>query len=310
MKFSEQMKVAAKKFKRTIVLPEGEDQRVVAAKEILEQEGICKVILIDKSQDLAQNKEFPDFVQTLYQMRKDKGLTMEASEQLMQNPLYYSAMLVKKGLADGAVAGAANSTADVLRPALQIIKTAPNISVVSGAFFMVFDRPSESNNLMIFSDCAVNPNPNAQQLAEIGVASAKTAEKIAGLEPKVAFLSFSTKGSAQHELVDKVVSACALAQKLAPQYAFDGELQADTAIVPAIASKKAPSSKIAGQCNVLIFPDLQAGNIAYKLVQRLANAEAIGPILQGMAKPVNDLSRGCSVDDIVNLVSITVLQAG
>ncbi|MBR4070371.1 MAG: phosphotransacetylase, partial [Bacteroidaceae bacterium] len=219
-------------------------------------------------------------------------------------------LIIKNGDADGEVAGAQNTTGDVLRPALQIIKTTPGISVVSGAFLMFTPKPEYGENgLLVFADCAVMPNPNAQELAQIAVSTARTARAIAAIEPRVAMLSFSTKGSAKNELVDKVVEATRLAQEMAPEFAIDGELQADAAIVPSVGSSKAPGSAIAGRANTLVFPTLEVGNIAYKLVQRLAGAEAVGPVLQGIAAPVNDLSRGCSVDDIYKLVAITATQA-
>jgi phosphate acetyltransferase len=228
----------------------------------------------------------------------------------MNNKNYFGTMMIYLGDADGMVSGANNTTADTIRPALQIVKTKPGISVVSGAFFMVFDNKEIGDNgIITFADCAVHPNPTAKELAEIAVASAHTTKAIAGLEPRVALLSFSTKGSAKHEMVDKVVEATQLAQQMAPEFKIDGELQADAAIVPAIGKKKAPESDIAGQANVLVFPTLEVGNISYKLVQRLAGAEAVGPVLQGMAAPINDLSRGCSVDDIINMIAITSLQA-
>lgn len=224
--------------------------------------------------------------------------------------MYLGTILVKKGRAGGEVAGALNTTGDVLRPAFQIVKTSPGISVVSGAFFMVFEHAQWGNDgIITFADCAVHPNPTAAELAEIAVASARTTKAIAGFEPRVALLSFSTKGSAKHEMVEKVVEATAIAQKMAPQFKIDGEMQADAAIIPAIGQKKAPGSEIAGQANVLVFPTLEVGNIAYKLVERMAGAQAVGPVLQGMAAPINDLSRGCSVDDIINMIAITSLQA-
>jgi phosphate acetyltransferase len=219
-------------------------------------------------------------------------------------------MMIKNGDADGEVAGAANATGDVLRPAFQFVKTKPGISVVSGAFIMIHpDTSFGDNGVMVFADSAVHPDPTDRELAEIAVATARTTKSILGLEPRVAMLSFSTKGSAKHEMVDKVVNATKLAQEMAPDIAIDGELQADAALIESIGKKKAPGSKIAGQANVLIFPNLESGNIAYKLVQRLGNAEAVGPVLQGMAAPINDLSRGCSVEDIVSLVAITATQS-
>ncbi|HPE43685.1 MAG TPA: phosphate acetyltransferase, partial [Bacteroidales bacterium] len=239
-----------------------------------------------------------------------KGLSMDQALKLVEDPLYLAVLLIKNGDADGEVAGAANATGDVLRPAFQIIKTAPGVSAVSGAFFMVVpDKSFGDDGVLVFADCAVNPEPTIKELAEVAVASAQTAISIAGLEPRVAMLSFSTKGSAKHEKAEKVVQATLLAKQMAPDLLIEGELQADAAIVEAIGRKKAPGSEIAGKANVLVFPSLETGNIAYKLVQRLAGAEAIGPVLQGLAAPINDLSRGCSVEDIVNLVAITVNQA-
>ena len=246
----------------------------------------------------------------LLELRKSKGITKEQAEELVVNPLYLSTLMIKNGDADGEVAGAENSTGDVLRPAFQIVKTLPGISVVSGAFIMILPNDEFGDNgMLVFADCAVHPNPTASELAEIAVVTGKTTKSIAGIEPKVAMLSFSTKGSAKHEMVDKVVEATKLAKQIDPNLKIDGELQADAAIVEAIGAKKAPGSDIAGKANVLVFPTLETGNICYKLVQRMAHAEAIGPVLQGMAAPINDLSRGCSVSDIVNLVAITANQA-
>jgi len=241
-------------------------------------------------------------------------MTTEKASALVSDPLYLATLMIKNGDADGEVAGAMNATGNVLRPAFQIVKTLPGISVVSGAFLMMLkDNPYVPGNLLVFADCAVHPNPTAEELAQIAICTAQTAKSIAGLNPRVAMLSFSTKGSAKHEMVDKVVEATALAQKMAAEQnmdvVIDGELQADAAIVEAVGKKKAPESEVAGSANVLVFPTLEVGNIGYKLVQRLAGAEAIGPVLQGMAAPINDLSRGCSVSDIVNLVAITANQA-
>jgi phosphate acetyltransferase len=235
---------------------------------------------------------------------------MEEAGELVKNPLYLATLLIKNKEADGEVAGALNATGDVLRPAFQIVKTLPGVSVVSGAFVMILkDKQWGDDGILVFADCAAHPDPNERELAEIAVVTAKTAKAIAGIEPRVAMLSFSTKGSAKHEMVTKVVNATRIAKEIDPTLKVDGELQADAAIVPSVGASKAPNSEIAGKANVLVFPTLEVGNIAYKLVQRLAGAEAVGPIMQGMAAPINDLSRGCSVDDIVNVVAITAMQA-
>jgi phosphate acetyltransferase len=245
----------------------------------------------------------------MVKLRGNKGVTPEVAAEQLLDPLYLGAIMVKACDADGEVAGAINFTADVLRPAFQYVKTMPGSAVVSGAFIMrIPDKSFGDNGLMLFADCAVNPDPTAAELAEIAVTTARTARSIVGIEPRVAMLSFSTKGSANHPKVDKVVEATAIAHKLDPFLTLDGELQADTAIIPSVADKKAPGSNVAGKANILIFPSLEVGNIAYKLVQRMANADAIGPILQGLAAPINDLSRGCSVDDIINVVAITACQ--
>jgi len=329
MNFIQQVKEKAKQNNRTIVLAEGTEERTVKAAGIITAEGFAKIILlgnVDEVQAVAKkvdadltgveiidpntSPDFEDYANTYYEMRKSKGLSKEDAATLMKNILYFGCMIVYKGKAQGMVAGAMNTTGDVLRASLQIIRTAPGISVVSGAFIMVSPKTEYGENgMLIFADCAVNPNPTAEQLAEIAIASAQTAKDLAGFaDPKVAMLSFSTKGSASHELVEKVAKATLIAKEKAPQLKIDGELQADAAIVSKVGASKAPGSIVAGQANILVFPDLQAGNIGYKLAQRFGDVEAIGPVLQGMAKPVNDLSRGCSVDDIVNTTALTACQ--
>jgi phosphate acetyltransferase len=328
MNLIDKIKETAKKNQRTIILAEGTEERTVTAAGIIAREGFAKLILLGNENEIqavaakvgtdlsgitvidpVKSEKFPEYAEELYQLRKHKGLTLEEAKKLLTSTLYFSDMMIYKGEAQGMVAGAQNTTGDVLRPALQIIKTQAGISSVSGAFLMVSPKQEfGEDGIFVFADCAVNPNPTAQQLAEIAVLSAQTAKDLVGMEPRVAMLSFSTKGSAKHELVDKVIQATQLAKQMAPDLVIDGELQADAAIVSKVGSSKAPGSNVAGKANVLVFPDLQAGNIAYKLVQRFGDVEAMGPILQGMAKPVNDLSRGCSVQDIVNTVAITCCQ--
>lgn len=321
---------SARQKNRCIVLPEGTEERTLKAADIILKEGLARLVLIGNEKEILQksadwgltniskarivdpitNDKKTFYTEMLYDLRKSKGLTMEEADKLVENPLYLAVLMIKNKEVDGEVAGAQNATGDVLRPAFQIVKTLPGVSVVSGAFIMVMkDKQWGDDGVMVFADCAAHPNPTARELAEIAVVTAATAKNIAGLEPRVAMLSFSTKGSAKHEMVDKVVEATRIAQEMAPELLIDGELQADAAIVPSVGKSKAPDSKIAGKANVLVFPTLETGNIAYKLVQRMAGAEAIGPVMQGMAAPINDLSRGCSVEDIVNLVAITANQS-
>lgn len=329
MNFVENVKAQAKKNNRTIVLAEGTEERTVKAASIIMQEGLAKIILLGNEDEIkvvaqkvdaslegivvidpVSSPDFADYAESYFQMRKGKCPSIDDAKALMKNVLYFGAMMVYKGKADGMVAGAQNTTGNVLRASLQIIRTAPGFSVVSGAFVMISPKKEfGEDGILIFADCAVNPNPNAEQLAEIAIASAQTAKTLVGIaEPRVAMLSFSSKGSASHELVDKVATATKLAKEKAPELKLDGELQADAAIVASVGASKAKGSEVAGKANVLVFPDLQAGNIGYKLAQRFGDVEAIGPVLQGMAKPVNDLSRGCSIDDIVNTVAMTACQ--
>lgn len=331
MKISQLIREKAKKNPKIIVLPEGEEPRMIKAAETIINEELASLILLgieeninSKAQELGVNlsnkiqiinpkasEKFEEYAESYYQLRKHKGVSLDEAYQLLENPLYFGALMVYHDDADGLVAGSINATGDVFRPALQTIKTAPGINIVSSSFIMVVpDCPYGEKGVMVFADCALNPEPNAEQLADVAIASATTGKALVGFEPRVAMLSFSTKGSGKHPLVDKVIEATKIAKEKKPELLIDGELQADAALIPSIGERKAPNSKIAGKANVLIFPDLHSGNIAYKLIERLAKAEAIGPISQGMKKPVNDLSRGCSVEDIVNVVAITVLQAG
>ncbi|HNX66896.1 MAG TPA: phosphate acetyltransferase [Bacteroidales bacterium] len=330
MELIDKIKDNARKYNKRIVLPEGTEERNIKAADAAIAEGLARIILIGNPEEIKglaskydlkniskatvvdpKNHAMKDkYIDLMVELRKSKGLTREEASRLIEDPLYLGVMMIKNGDADGEVSGADHATGDVLRPAFQFVKTAPGISVVSGAFIMILkDKEFGHDGILVFADGAVHPNPTDKELAEIAVATAHTAKAIVGMEPKVALLSFSTKGSAKHEMVDKVVNATKMAKEMAPDIDFDGELQADAALIPEIGKKKAPGSKIAGEANVLVFPDLQSGNIAYKLVQRLAHAEAIGPVLQGMAAPINDLSRGCSVSDIVSLIAITANQA-
>lgn len=325
----ERIKEKAKQNKRRIVLPEGESERTLRAADIILKEGIADLILLgnldkiskfekENNLDLSKaikidpkNNEYKErYINKFFELRKHKGISIEDAKSYVEQDIYFGPMMIYMNDADGEVSGAEHTTADTVRPALQIVKTAPGLSVVSGAMIMVSDKTEFGDNgVLVFADVAITPNPKAKELAEIAICSAETAKSVAGIEePKVAMLSFSTKGSAKHELADKVIEALNIAKEKAPQLNIDGELQADAAIVASVGKKKSPNSKVAGLANVLVFPDLQAGNIAYKLTQRFGDVDAVGPILQGLGAPINDLSRGCSVDDIVNLVAITVNQ--
>ncbi len=330
MDILEQMLKRAQSNPQRIVLPEGDEPRTLEAANIILRDKVAKLILIGDPttiHNMAKEKGYShiaeaeildpkndprmeEYAQLLYELRKKKGMTEEEARKKAQDPLYLGCLMIKHGDADGELAGARGTTADTIRPAFQILKTKPGVSIVSGAFLM-FTPATQlgENGFLVFADCAVNPCPNAQELAQIAVSTAVTARALAGIEPKIAMLSFSTKGSAKHELVDKVTEATRIAKELAPDLAIDGELQADAALIERVAATKAPGSSVAGKANVLVFPDLQAGNIGYKLVERFSGANAIGPILQGIAAPVNDLSRGCKVDDIVQMIIITANQA-
>lgn len=323
-----EFKEKAKANKRRIVLPEGNELRTLKGAAQATAEGLAEPVLLGDAAeirdlaakegisldgltiiDIASSADLPAFAEQFYELRKHKGMTPEKAAQTVRNPLYYGNMMLMQGKADGLLAGADNTTGNVLRAALQTVKTKPGIKTVSGAFVMLLPNQTYGDNgVFIFGDCAVNPNPDSQQLADITISCAETKRNLIGGEANVAMLSFSTKGSAKHENVDKVTEALALVKEKQPALSVDGELQLDAAIEPSVAAKKAPDSTVAGHANVLVFPDLQAGNIGYKLVQRFAGATAIGPILQGMAKPVNDLSRGCSVQDVVDMIAITALQ--
>jgi len=328
MGFIDDIKIRAKQNKKTIVLPETWDRRTLEAANTALAEGIADIVLIGNKEEILKKADGLDlskalfvdpmktdkldsYVDLLVELRKNKGMTPEkARELLTQKPLYFGVTMVKAGDADGMVAGAVNSTADVLRSALQVIKTAPGTKLVSAFFLMVVPNCEYgANGTFIFADSGLVQNPTSEELAEIAASSAKSFKQLVGKEPVVAMLSHSTKGSASHVDVDKVVEATRIAKEAYPDIKLDGELQLDAAIVPSVGASKAPGSDVAGKANVLIFPDLDAGNIGYKLVQRLAKAEAYGPITQGLARPVNDLSRGCSADDIVGVIAITAVQA-
>lgn len=331
MHLVEQIKAKARTNMQTVVLPEGYDDRMVEAAGTIVADGLANIVLLGdpdilkaKAAELnvsldgvtllspACAPQLDDYVAELVELRKKKGLTTEQARELLtaDDNLFFAAMMVRKGDAGGAVAGAFNTTGDVLRAAFQVIGTAAGMKTVSSVFLMVTKNPEfGENGILLFADCAVNPNPNAQALAEIAVSTAQSCKSFLGVEARVGMLSFSTKGSAQHEDADKVLEALAIAKKLDPSLLIDGELQLDAALLAKVGEKKAPGSPVAGRANTLIFPDLDAGNIGYKLVERVAGAEAVGPIIQGLAKPVNDLSRGCSVEDIINVSAITAVQA-
>lgn len=320
----------AKSNKQRIVLPEGTEERTLKAANQVLTDGVADLILLgnpSEIMDLARewglgnisratiidpenHPKQEEYAQLLCQLRQKKGMTIEEARKLVRNPLYLGCLIIKAGDADGQLAGARNTTGDVLRPALQIIKTEPGITCVSGAMLMLTHAPEcGDNGVIVMGDVAVTPVPDAGQLAQIAVCTARTAKAVAGIDPRVAMLSFSTKGSAKHEVVDKVVEALKLARELDPEMKIDGEMQADAALVPRVGQSKAPGSEIAGRANVLVVPCLEVGNISYKLVERLGHATAVGPILQGIARPVNDLSRGCSIDDVYKMIAITANQA-
>ena len=329
MSFIEDIKKRASKDIKTIILPESEDVRVLKATEQILKEGFADIILIGKKEetfklakenninienvkiiDPLKSEKYSEYANKLYELRKEKGVTLDEAKELLKNNIYFGMMMVKVGEADGLVSGACHSTSDTLRPALQILKTAPGTKLVSAFFVMVVPNCEYGENgTFIFADSGLNEYPDADSLSEIAISSSKSFKQLVGCEPRVAMLSYSTYGSAHSPLTDKVIEATKLLKEKAPDLISDGELQLDAAIIPEIAESKAPGSPVEGKANTLIFPDLDAGNIGYKLVQRLAKAEAYGPLCQGIAKPVNDLSRGCSSEDIVGVVAITCVQA-
>ena len=331
MKLFERLTLRAKANPRRIVLPEGTEERNLTAADRIIADGLAEIILLGNIDEVTQKakslglenisratvldpkdeKNIDRYAHLFYELRKKKGISMDDARHFTANELYFGCLMVKAGDADGLVSGAIHTTGDVLRAAFQVIKTEPGINTVSGAFIMLLPEgsPYGTDGLMVFADCAVVPDPDAHQLAEIAVCAAETARDVANIDPRVAILSFSTKGSAKHERVDKVIEATRIAHEMEPSLKLDGELQTDAAIVPVVASLKAPHSDIAGKANVLVFPSLEVGNIAYKLVQRLAGAEAVGPLLQGLAAPVSDLSRGCVADDIYKTIIMTANQA-
>lgn len=328
MSLMDRIKEKARERRMTIVLPEGSEPRTIKAAGVILKEGIADLVMLGNPGEIANNNtenvdlskaeiiypptapNIQEYAEKFHELRRSKGVTAAQALETVKDPLYYAVMMVRENAANGMVSGAVHSTGDTLRPALQVIKTEPGVPIVSSCFIMdVPDKSFGTDGVMVFGDCAINIDPNPEQLAAIGIETAKSAKQIAEIEPIVAFLSFSTYGSAKHERVDKVQEAVRIAHEEAPEITLDGELQADAALVESVGALKCPGSPVAGHANVLIFPDLAAGNIGYKLVQRLAHATAVGPICQGLARPVNDLSRGCSVQDIVDVVAITAVQA-